>query len=524
MIGLDAFEISLAEALMDRGELPNFVKLRARSARYRLDHGKDKFSGLAWEHVCSGVSPSDGARWSAVHFDPHSYSVYQRSTSSRPFFADLDAPAVVFDVPYCDLRQAPSAKGLVNWGAHDPGADHIARPAGLDAEMAEIFGRYPASDSIYGFCWPSVERTKTLCDELARAAALRAKAARWMFAQKIPDWRLGMVVVSEAHSATEALWHGVDPQHPLHGLPSAAAAKAGLEDIYRAIDVLVGELMDAFPDANILLFSMHGMGRNEADVAAMGLLPELMYRHAFGKPYARNISWSGTLKDGTPLLGEKENWDEAMKAVIPNDAARKAPAWKKFFGLGKRDDSDGLSMNWMPAARYRSFWPEMRAFALPSFYDGRIRINLQGREAKGMVSLADYDSTCAEICNLLQECRNAQTGEAVVHEIVRARKDPQQLGPSDADISVIFQSAPIGISHPRVGTIGPFPWRRTGGHTGESGFLYLAGSGIAAGDHGMRSSFDVVPTVIDLLGGREGAASGTSILKTDPLERRRVPA
>ena len=519
MIGLDAFEISLAETLMDRGELPNFRKLRERSARYRLDHGKDKFSGLAWEHVCSGVSPSDGARWSAVHFDPLSYSVHQRSTSARPFFADLDISTVVFDVPYCDLRQAPAAQGLVDWGAHDPGAAHLARPAGLDGEMKKIFGRYPATSSIYGFCWPSVERTKNLGDELARAAALRAKAARWMLAEKLPDWRLGMVVVSEAHSGTEALWHGADPQHPLHGIPSAAAAKEGLEKIYRAIDALVGELMGLFPDANILLFSMHGMGRNEADVAAMSLLPELMYRHSFGKAYARDISWAGTLKDGTPLLGEKENWDEVMKAVIPDDAA-----WKKFLGLAKSNDSGGLSMDWMPAARYRRFWPEMRAFALPSFYDGRIRINLHGREANGTVSLADYDSTCEEICDVLRECRNAQTGEAVVHEIIRARQNALQLGASDADISVIFRTSPIGISHPYLGTIGPFPWRRTGGHTGASGFLYLAGAGIAAGDCGIRSSFDVVPTVIDLLGGNDGAASGTSILKTSPLERRRVPA
>jgi hypothetical protein len=29
---------------------------------------------------------------------------------------------------------------------------------------------------------------------------------------------------------------------------------------------------------------------------------------------------------------------------------------------------------------------------------------------------------------------------------------------------------------------------------------YLAGDGIAAGDYGVRSSFDVVPTIVELLG------------------------
>ncbi|HVT55502.1 MAG TPA: hypothetical protein VHD34_05585 [Xanthobacteraceae bacterium] len=514
MIGLDAFEISLAEVLMDRGELPHFRKLRERSARFRLDHGRDKFSGLSWEHVCGGVSPSDGARWSAVHFDRDCYSVSQRSTTSCPFFADLGIAAAVFDVPYCDLRKVPSARGLVNWGSHDPGVARVARPDGLAEEMAKTFGPYPAKESIYGFCWPSAERAKILSDQLARAVAVRAKAARWMFAEKLPDWKLGMMVVSEAHSGIESLWHGVDRAHPLHGIPSAAAAKAGLEKIYRAIDALIGEMADAFPDAQLVLFSMHGMGRNEADVAAMLLLPELMYRHAFGKPYARDIAWPASLPDGTPLLAKDASWDEAMKAVVP-ELGKKASGWRRLFGA-KASTPGGeaaMSMDWMAAARYRNFWPQMRAFALPSFYDGRIRINLQGREANGIVARTEYDFTRNEIVDLLRGCRNAQTGEPIAEEIIPSAKDPQELGPSDADVSVIFRDAPVGITHPRLGAIGPYPWRRTGGHTGESGFLYLTGSAISAGDYGRRSSFDVVPTVIDLLGRRPQGVSGKSILR-----------
>jgi hypothetical protein len=37
---------------------------------------------------------------------------------------------------------------------------------------------------------------------------------------------------------------------------------------------------------------------------------------------------------------------------------------------------------------------------------------------------------------------------------------------------------------------------------------YLAGDGIAAGDFGVRGSFDVVPTIVELLG--EQVASGLS--------------
>ena len=70
MVGLDGFDICLAERFLDEGALPNFARLRDRSMRFDLDHGVDKYSGLAWEHVSAGQAPNDGARWSAVTFDP----------------------------------------------------------------------------------------------------------------------------------------------------------------------------------------------------------------------------------------------------------------------------------------------------------------------------------------------------------------------------------------------------------------------------------------------------------------------
>ena len=42
--------------------------------------------------------------------------------------------------------------------------------------------------------------------------------------ERLPGWDLAIMVVSEFHSAIEALWHGYDPAHPLHHLPSVASA------------------------------------------------------------------------------------------------------------------------------------------------------------------------------------------------------------------------------------------------------------------------------------------------------------
>jgi hypothetical protein len=89
LIGLDGMDVAFAEAMMAEGRLPHLRRLRDAGARFKLDHGEAKYSGLAWEHVSEGLSPEDGARWSTVAFDPKTYAVSQPVTRADPFFAAL---------------------------------------------------------------------------------------------------------------------------------------------------------------------------------------------------------------------------------------------------------------------------------------------------------------------------------------------------------------------------------------------------------------------------------------------------
>jgi len=156
----------------------------------------------------------------------------------------------------------------------------------------------------------------------------------------------------------------------------------------------------------------------------------------------------------------------------------------------------------------------MRAFALPSYYDGRIRVNVEGREAHGIVPRHEYGAVCSRLTATLDRCRNLLTGEKAVAEVYCPKADPLQVGEFEADLYIVWQTAPLGLSCPDVGDIGPLPYRRTGGHTGGPGFLYLSGSGISPGDRGLTSAFDVVPTIIELLGERASPhVSGASLAR-----------
>jgi predicted AlkP superfamily phosphohydrolase/phosphomutase len=512
-IGLDGYELSLAESMFAEGLLPHMYNLRERSARFRLDHGRARFSGLAWEHFSTGMSPEAIRRWSAVTFDVHSYRAVQVPTSSPPFLSWLRSDIVVFDVPYCDMEKAPNVQGLTNWGAHDPGVSPQSNPDGLREEFTNRFGSYPATKYIYGFTWPSVENTRKAATSLKRAVDVRSEGAIWLLRDRLPDWDLGIVIVSEAHSSIEQMWHGIDPSHDLRDSASAPAARDGLRAIYGAIDDLIGSLMQTFPDAEVVLFAMHGMGTNDADLASMVLLGELLFRNQFGCAYMRTPTWSSHLPNGVPSLPDGSQWHFEFEALIPPLWHFESPA----PGIGEdftyRPDEQA-EIEWMPVTRYKPFWAQMEAFALPSFYDGRVRLNLAGRESRGIVPLEKYDSVLLGIRDLISACRDPLTGRAVSAEGIIEQRHPYDIGPTQADLYIQWNGAPTGFVHPDLGQIGPLPYRRTGGHTNPLGFAYIAGSQWEPGDHGVRSSFDVVPTLLSMLGEHDRVP----FVSGDPIE------
>ena len=537
-LGLDGFEISYAEQLMARGELPAIRALRERSARVLLDHGPAQRTGLAWEHFWSGLTPEDARRASAVEFDPDDYSVWQEGARFPPFFAGLDVDVVVFDPPYADLALAPHVKGIVAWGAHDPGVGPGASPPALRERFDARVGPYPGAGWVYGTPWASAERTGEMVDRLTEAVNRRAEGARWLLTEEYPEWDLGLVVVAETHGAAEGLWHGVDPEHPMHDHPSARIAGDGLADIYRAVDRLVGELVEATAPEIAVVFSLGGMGSNHSDVASMALLPELLLRWSTGERLLEvPEAWAAEPGRAPVALDPNADWQrswypglaEPGRRDFARSVARRLPApVRRSLQRARAAVRSGAEpsrptgyqeLNWQPAPWYRPAWPRMRAFALPSFYDGRVRINLRGRERDGMVEPADYDRVCDEIEALVRACRDPRTGEPVVKQVERTGgADPLTLGSSEADLVVEWNACTAAFQHPEHGVIGPLPFRRTGGHTGPFGFAFVDGPGFAPGDYGVASSFDVAATIAQLLSDRplDGVSGAPLVLHSVP--------
>jgi predicted AlkP superfamily phosphohydrolase/phosphomutase len=183
--------------------------------------------------------------------------------------------------------------------------------------------------------------------------------------------------------------------------------------------------------------------------------------------------------------------------------------------------AEDVDLSWMPASSYALWWPEMDAFAIPSFYDGRIRINLTGRERDGRVSIEDYDRFCDALTAELRELAEPVSGLPVVREVMRQPADGAlSLDDTKPDIQIIWEPRVIlAFQSAALGMIGPAPVRRTGGHTGGNGIFYMANGPLAAGLLGTRSAFDVAPTIAALMGVDAPAISGASLLAQSPASR-----
>ncbi len=150
---------------------------------------------------------------------------------------------------------------------------------------------------------------------------------------------------------------------------------------------------------------------------------------------------------------------------------------------------------------YRRHWPEMPWFVMPTFADAHVRLNVRGREGRGMVDPADYRKAREAAVATIRKCRDPRTRRPAVADVVFLRDDdPMAPGGPDADMLIVWSEALDAVEHPAVGIVGPFPHVRTGSHS-SNGFVFIVGPGVPAGaDLGHRSAFDLTPTILTLAG------------------------
>jgi hypothetical protein len=543
-LALDAADARYVDALVAAGAMPNLARLRTRAAHIPLRADGPYRAEAPLTEFTTGRRAETIGYWSTVTFDPATYAAYMRGASTaEPFYAfGRGAPVVAFDVP--KVVRSPRVDGIqvLGWGAHSPQYPVGSLPSGLLDEVIAEFGPHPALSIEYAGTWNQPEYLERLGTAQADGIRARASILRWL-ADRSPDWRLLVTVFGETHQPGHMMWHGA--WGGLLGATSTATiARDAYREIHRAFDDALGEILRWAPeDATVIVFSVQGMSDGAEDTAS-ALVSEVLYRWATGRACLRGADLASWRRAGAPpvvpdeseLAGTTlarqfgrhpgETVRQRARAGARDLLARRAPAVLRLCRhlLGRPLEPAAAwtpsehpycdeSMNdWHPAAWYRNAWPRMPAFAVPSFSDVHVRINLSGRERSGVVARHDYRRVCDEIERVVNGCRDGRDGRPLVVDVTRIRAhDP--LDPNGPSADLVIRCRPSdALEHPELGVVGPVVIARTGSHS-EIGFADIAGPGILRGHRPEARVCDLSAAIVDLVGSQStGALDGRSIL------------
>jgi predicted AlkP superfamily phosphohydrolase/phosphomutase len=479
---------------MDQGFLPHCAELRRQGAFGLVQNVRYYRTETSWLTFLTGALPAQTGEWGHVLYDPADYGIEERSAYEfvrfPPFYATLAGRRVcVFDPPLAQPVDGVDGLQVLGWGTEVNQCLRTSRPDSLMRELIERHGAHPLFETslpdrsndgepeVLSYRIPSsydVPALEQLSERLCTGARRRGHIMRDLMSRGPWDFFLG--VFSETHTASHLLWH-LSQDHPLREVLCSQIHGDPMLRVFQAVDRAIGDFAAAIPeDSYLTLFSIYGIGANVLDLPSMAFLPETLFRWSFPGERALGSAAPGR-SDATATLDSSLHWKDQVWGRIA------APARGRLESPRHQEQRrDPLA--WQPANWFRPVWPDMNAFALPTYSEGLIRINVAGREGRGKIPPAQFTQTCDDVCALVSGLTDGRSGRPMVREIIRTRGEPFENDGTGApaDLIVLWQEeAPTDlVESPRIGRIGPLPFFRTGGHSSQ-GFVISRGPDTEAG-------------------------------------------
>jgi predicted AlkP superfamily phosphohydrolase/phosphomutase len=462
-IGIDAAEGALVRRLIDEGGLPALKSLLGAggsgtwlSVRSPAHIG----SGTVWPTFMTGDEPTSHGIYSEWRWRPETMSLSRYDGRHlTPFWkplAERGIPVGVFDVPFALPVGVTSGFEVSEWWAHD--STGAGLQAGPDDILALVKQSPPHPLSANRFVNATPERQGDL--RAFTAASVEGVRLRGMLARRLiadTEPRLSLMVFPEIHHAGHQMWHTVEPDHQMYtGRPFADghAPDPLLQEVYRAVDQQIGELVESAGCETVMVFALHGMR------PALGF-PAFLGPVLTEKGFSRLATWSSqswTGRAASLLAAAKRHTPDALRTL--------------YYRMTPTSATHTLAR---PTMIPVYDWRHTRAFALPTDQYGWIRINLRGREAQGCVAVDEYEDTCRQLEAVLRGLVDEE-GRALAQDVTRTAADAgSALGNPLPDLVVRWQFAalasPLRIGGSQV-QAPPVGRKSTGQHASEGFCIY----------------------------------------------------
>jgi predicted AlkP superfamily phosphohydrolase/phosphomutase len=353
-------------------------------------------------------------------------------------------------------------------------------PAGVHRRLSRRLGRVREANETFGA--PRLRELLRLRRVLLDASRRVAEAASALLAEGSFD--LLWVELVTAHLAGHQLWapaRVVDMSGA--GATDRRLLESALADAYEATDRALARVLELVPDdCDVIVMAGSGM---TAETDRSDLLPGMLAAMLNGAPGA---AASGRGRD--PL------W--SVRAALPGAAreriARAIPD-RAALEIAARLASSGND------------WSRTRAFAVPNEPCGAVRLNLRGRERRGIVDSAEANDLMGEIGAGLLTFREPDGGPAV--SAVERIDALEPSGPRShllPDLSVRWSAAPSTglrfVESPAFGRIDRvgIGSGRSGNHSDEGWALLVPRRSSRRPTSGPARLVDVAATACAVLG------------------------
>ncbi|GDX82906.1 nucleotide pyrophosphatase [Deltaproteobacteria bacterium] len=479
MIGLDGATWKLLDRFILEGVMPNLGRLQAEGVHGPLWSVVPPMTATAWTSYQTGKGPGKHGIYDWTEPVAGSY-LYRPIDSTRmqslTIFELLSARkkrVATVNLPLTFPARPINGVAIGDMLTPSKDTPGFLYPPEFRATLDQLSPEYRIDTHLCDReedVLPFLERLRHLIEE-------RGKVVRHLMESE--PWDLFSCVWVEMDRMQHCLWHIFDATHPRYDAGLAEKYREPILDIYRLLDVRIGEMVDRRPEgANVFFVSDHGFGPCRYKVFLNTWLAQegFLFFKEGGRDQRNRLRKVRTVLDRAGV--------DTRKLL---DAAR------RFGGDAVLGAGDSLSRF---AAEID--WSRTTAFCHGT---NAIRLNLKGREKQGCVEAADVDSLVARLSERLLAMRDPE-GNVVVRGV--KRRQDLYVGPHvnlAADLLVAEHDDSVWFYYSEgevpSAVFEPSGWA-SGNHEPDGIFLAW-GPDIAAGVRESTSINDITPTLLALL-------------------------